>query len=404
MLELLKKKETEKKLNDSLDITNKHFPSSIREWNNSIYVYNKPNLNLIPYASKYAMKLIKGFFNLYNKSLERKLRARKLLLRFKRLSSNRIYLSNGEFKHKNNNVLINIYIYNRQMYNYISKLKTIYLKKFLRKKSVNKKIIKRLKSINKKGINCIKEINKDKYLLINTLDILEKNKRYKINTIKILSNYTKSFYKNVLRLTMKRLHLYFLYKQLIYLNKSKLNYSFLRLLKKHLETIYKKNVELNLINLKRFYLNSDILFESIKLKLTRNKRKMRKIFNKIKDKVKVNERKYFLDLDTTPKQINEWKEIDSDQSLKEVIFNNLKYKHVTGFRLEARGRLTRRYTASRSVSKLKYKGNLLNIDSSFIGLSSVILKGNLKSNLQYTKLNSKTRIGSFGIKGWVSGY
>ena len=404
MLELLKKKETEKKLNDSLDITNKHFPSSIREWNNSIYVYNKTNLNLIPYASKYAMKLIKGFFNLYNKNLERKLRARKLLLRFRRLSSNRIYLSNGEFKHKNNNVLINIYIYNRQIHNYISKLKNIYLKKFLRKKSVNKKIINRLKSINKKGIDCIKEINKDKYLLINTLDILEKNKKYKINTIKILSNYTKSFYKNVLRLTMKRLHLYFLYKQLIYLNKSKLNYSFLRLLKKHLEAIYKKNVELNLINLKRFYLNSDILFESIKLKLTRNKRKMRKIFNKIKDKVKVNERKYFLDLDTTSKQINEWKEIDNDQSLKEVIFNNLKYKHVTGFRLEARGRLTRRYTASRSVSKLKYKGNLLNIDSSFIGLSSVILKGNLKSNLQYTKLNSKTRIGSFGIKGWVSGY
>jgi hypothetical protein len=31
MLELLKKKETEKKLNDSLDITNKHFPSSVRE-------------------------------------------------------------------------------------------------------------------------------------------------------------------------------------------------------------------------------------------------------------------------------------------------------------------------------------------------------------------------------------
>jgi hypothetical protein len=26
----------------------------------------------------------------------------------------------------------------------------------------------------------------------------------------------------------------------------------------------------------------------------------------------------------------------------------------------------------------------------------------LSSNLQYTKLNSKTRIGSFGIKGWIS--
>jgi hypothetical protein len=72
---------------------------------------------------------------------------------------------------------------------------------------------------------------------------------------------------------------------------------------------------------------------------------------------------------------------------------------VTGFRLEARGRLTKRYTASRSLLKVKYKGNLLNIDSSLKGLSSVLLKGNLNSNLQHTKLASKSRIGSFGIKG-----
>ena len=85
--------------------------------------------------------------------------------------------------------------------------------------------------------------------------------------------------------------------------------------------------------------------------------------------------------------------------MKKIIFNNLKYKRVTGFRLEARGRLGRRYTASRSVFKLKYKGNLLNLDSSYKGISSVILKGNLKSNIQYTKLKSKTRIGSFGLKG-----
>src|SRR5436305_1724267 len=85
--------------------------------------------------------------------------------------------------------------------------------------------------------------------------------------------------------------------------------------------------------------------------------------------------------------------------LEGVILRDIKYKHVTGFRLETSGRLTRRYTASRSVSKLRYKGNLLNIDSSYRGLSSILLKGNLKSNIQYTKLKSKTRIGSFGIKG-----
>jgi hypothetical protein len=33
----------------------------------------------------------------------------------------------------------------------------------------------------------------------------------------------------------------------------------------------------------------------------------------------------------------------------------------------------------------------------------VVLRGNFKPNLQFTKLNSKSRIGSFGIKGWVSG-
>ena len=92
----------------------------------------------------------------------------------------------------------------------------------------------------------------------------------------------------------------------------------------------------------------------------------------------------------------------NDADLKEVVFNNIKYKHITGFRLEAKGRLTRRYTASRSIYKLRYKGNLLNIDSSYRGLSSVLLKGNLNSNLQYTKFNSKTRIGSFSIKSLIS--
>jgi hypothetical protein len=27
----------------------------------------------------------------------------------------------------------------------------------------------------------------------------------------------------------------------------------------------------------------------------------------------------------------------------------------------------------------------------------------MRPNIQFTKLNSKTRIGSFGVKGWVSG-
>jgi hypothetical protein len=76
---------------------------------------------------------------------------------------------------------------------------------------------------------------------------------------------------------------------------------------------------------------------------------------------------------------------------------------MAGVRLEAKGRLTRRFTASRSVFKMKWKGSLKDIDSSYKGLSSTILRGYAKSNIQYSIANSRTRNGAFGLKGWISG-
>lgn len=402
MLDLLKKNKLEKILKQSTNDKPKHYPSSVREWNNSIYVYNKNNLNLIPCTTIYAMNIIKSFFSFFNKSLEKKIRTKRLLLRFRRLSSNRIYLSKGEFKHKNNSVLINIYLFNRQKYNYLFKLKNRFIKNFMKKK-IKENYIKTLKSMYIKGLDSLVKINKNKYLLVKGLNVVNKN--IKINTIRSLSYYTIFFYKKLLNLTMKKLRLYFLYKQLIYLNKSKLNYTYLRLLKKHLEFLYNKNVEFNLVNLKRFYLNSDILSESVKLKLTRNKRKMRVMLKKMKNKISIHKKELFLDYKVSGNKVseNKLKQINNAKFLKYIILNDLKYKHITGFRLQAAGRLSRRYTASRSLSKIQYKGNLLNLGSSYKNISSVILKGNLKSNIQYTKLKSKTRIGSFGIKGWVSG-
>lgn len=402
MLELIKKLKKEKKLDENLLVSNIHFPSSVREWDNSVYFYAKSNLNLIPFASKLSKKLIKGIVSIYNQKIERKLRAKRLLLRFRRISSNRIYISDGELKHRNNDIILNIYMFNRQLYNYIYKLKTRFLKKFLMKKSVNKKIINKLKSINIKGLNLIKNLNRTKFDILSKLNIIQKSEDYKINIINALFSKTENFNKHLLKLTMRKLRLYFLYKQLVHMNRSKLNYNYLYILKKQLEKIYNKSVYLNIINLNRFYLNSDILFESVKLKLTRNRRKLRKIFNKVKNKVKVHDKKYALNYASNTKTI--LKKIGNNLTLKPSVLDNLKYKHITGFRLEARGRLNKRYTAARSMTKLRYKGNLLNLDSSVIGLSSVMLKGNLRSNLQYTKLNSTTRIGSFGLKGWVSGY
>ena len=57
---------------------------------------------------------------------------------------------------------------------------------------------------------------------------------------------------------------------------------------------------------------------------------------------------------------------------EEVGLSFIKNKAINGVRLEASGRLTRRLTASRSISKLEY--------------------------------NSKTPNGAYGLKVWVSSY
>ncbi len=229
--------------------------------------------------------------------------------------------------------------------------------------------------------------------MINTLESHTKNKE--ILDYKNLSKYIAIFYKKLLKKSLDKYFLFYCHQQLILINESKFNYNYLQYLKKYLEKIYNKNVEFNLVNLRRVYLNSDILSESITLKIRKNRRKILKFLNTLKRKVKIHNKKSIY-YQPVFNKLN----INLDKkSLQKRVLNNIKYKHVTGFRMEASGRLTRRYTASRSISKLRYKGNLLNIDSSYRGLSSVLLKGNLKSNLQFTKLNSKTRIGSFGIKG-----
>jgi hypothetical protein len=217
-----------------------------------------------------------------------------------------------------------------------------------------------------------------------------KNKQ--ILDYKGLSKYIIFFYKKLIKKSLDKYLLHKYYQQLVFINKSKLNYNYLQFLKKYIEKIYNKNVEFNLVNLRRFYLNSDILSESITIKIRKNRRKLLKYLNTLKRKVKIRNKKNIFYQSILNK-------LNNKKYLEEVVLRNIKYKHVTGFRLETRGRLTRRYTASRSVSKLRYKGNLLNIDSSYRGLSSVLLRGNQKSNLQHTKLKSKTRIGSFGIKG-----
>jgi len=366
-------------------------PSSIKEWNNSIYSYNKNILNKIPESNLLSIKIIKSYFYLYNYILEKKLSTKVISRRLKKFTSNRIYISKAEFRHTNNKVIISLFIFNKQRSNYIMKAKKKYVKVFLRK-NVNKKLL----LIKRKAIYLLNNGNMLNHILLEKLNTKLISKK---NLFKFINN----FYEKYVGITLAKLEMYLYYKQLIMSSKFKTSYTYLIYLKNFLEKIYFKNVEFNLINLRQFYLNSDIFSESLILKLTKNRRKLLIYLNKLKKKVKIHNEKNVYILDSNMINNNKLYINNLDKKhIEKITINNLNHKYISGFKLETKGRLTKRYTASRSILKKKYKGNLLNINSSYKGLSSPILRGNIGSNLQYTKLSSKTRIGSFGIKGWIN--
>lgn len=409
MLNIIKSKlkNTHKKkvLNDeNISFYNKDFVPAVRDWKNSIYVYNKNTISLIPVASRLVMKLIKGYFNSYNLNIESKLRSSRLRRRNRKLSTNKIFLSEGEFKHTNDKVNITLYVYNKQKLNYLSKLKKRYTRLF------NKvRFIKKLQLIRSQGMNILSQQQNKSKTLTNVLPQYN-SKVFKIQNI---------YYKTYIKKSIKRLKYYMYYKQLLYINKAKFENSYIQGLIDLIKKIYKKNIEFNIINLKYLYFNSDIYTQPMVLKL-RKKRELlwylRELVKKAKiKKVNLNGRsKYYFNLenlfninniDTTNNLLNKLMQYNKKNSdnLKKVILDDIKYKRVSGVRLEAAGRLTKRYTASRSQYKFKYKGNLANTYTTIQGYPSSLIRGNEKPNLQYTKLNSKSRIGSFGVKGWVSG-
>lgn len=351
-------------------------------------------------------------------------------MNLKRFSSHRIFISKNELKHTNNKIIINIYIYNRQKYNYFNILK----ENFLNINKYNKFYGKNIQNLNKKP----KFVNKFGYKFYKKRDFFYKKAgyidklNYKLNYIyKHINNKNNfRFYKNLyskeyLKICSERLILYLFYKRLLLLNQLKLRYTYLQYIINIIKKIYNKDIELNLINLKYFYLNSDIFTKSITNKITKKRTKLNKIFKIATQKVKtINNNKMFLleekkrlnllDLintidkdkiksylfkNTLNKLILKIYKQSNTKTKRKIILDNINNRYITGVRLEAVGRLSRRFTASRSINKLKYKGSLRNRDSSDKGLSSIVMRGNLKSNLQYTKLSSIANIGSFGIKG-----
>jgi hypothetical protein len=354
-----------KDLNKSLLKKNNsvHYPSSVKEWYNSIYNFYKNNSILSYNIDIYT--LLYTYFN-YIKAKPHN----KSQIYYEKYYTSRIYINNPEIKQFNNKVNITVYIYNRNiMYLYNNLI-------------VYNRLLYKLNIF-------IKEYSK-----YNSFNSIYKHVIYKYEFIKL----SIILYKNK-----------FSIKNLLFINNI-------------LSNLYSKRVELNIINLKYLYLDSNILAISVAKKL---KYKRIYVLGIIRLALNLSKRSYINDYynyfvdkeDTDNILINEKPEffynknntllnvniIDKPCDYKSrVIFYYLNNKIISGIKLQSAGRLTKRLTASRSMIKSDQIGSLKNNKSSLKGLSTLMLKGYVKSNLQYTNINSYKRIGSYGIKSWVS--
>jgi hypothetical protein len=339
------------------------------------------------------MKLVKGYFNSYHLELESLLRKERLRRRFRKISTNRIFISDGEFKHTNDKVNITLYVYNKQKLNYLLKLKKRYIRLFSKAR-----FIRKLKLIRNVGLRILKQQKNKSTILANVLP------KYNTEVYSVQNIYYNRFIKK----SLKRLRYYMLYKQILYINKAKFENSYIQGLIGLIKKIYNKNVEFNIINLKYFYFNSSIYSQPLELKIKKKRKVLRylKVLirkAKIKNIKLVEKSKKFFTVNNfdTNNLINGLMQQNTTNTeyLKKIILSEIKYKRVSGVRLEAAGRLTRRFSASRSQRRTKYKGNLENAYSSIKGYPTPVLRGNFKANLQRTVINSTSRVGAFGVKG-----
>jgi hypothetical protein len=374
-----------------------YYPSSSKEWFSSVYSYNKSYIKSLVIYDVILNKLFGTYCNMLQNKIKVLFKRRRD--NKSRYSANKIYVSRAELKHTNTKLLIILYTYNKQKLSierYIRKLVTL--------TRINKLLVEDEMKYIITHKNRIIHLLKNKFFvfrkwrmaffiitnnLLNYLVLnIKRKKLYKIPTYNI----------RLLKKFFKLQKILFNYTKIVNFNKSKFNNLILNLnnlgLINLIEKIYGKKVEIKLIELKSIHLNSDVFSSAVALKLRDRKNKAVRILRKaILQMVKIPDLHTLITFDDNVQSMN-----------KNNILNTIKQQIVSGVRFEASGRLTRRLTAMRAVFKYRYVGSLKNIRSSFNNKSSTMLRGNVKSNSQYTIINSKTRNGSFGLKGWVSSH
>jgi len=247
----------------------------------------------------------------------------------KSLSFNNIYISKPYIKFNNNKISITLFIFNREKFALLKVLlsRIINLNKIFKLIFIRKILLKKF----------IKEINNYKKLFINLM-----------------------------------------------INKLKFHKNWLYLLSSHITNIYNKKIEFNIINIKNYRYNSDILTEILGLKIKNRKTNIMNLYRTILIKT------------IFYKKIN-----NSNSKLLNFLFENISYKNLKGLSLLSKGRLTKRYKAARSIKLRNLIGGLTN--TNYYNYNKTLYRNTINSNIEYTKHVNKRRIGAFAIKGWISG-
>lgn len=259
----------------------------------------------------------------------------------------------------------------------------------------NVRNMSQLKRLNIKMLfildSCIRSIN-------NNFSTRNINSLYNTYKTRYLRDFTDRFFKK------QMLSMYDLY--MLSINNFKFD-RFVPLIKILLSKILNRKIELNIITLKYPYLNSSIFTNMIAVRIKRKQSRLLPVFRKFlklikfphkDDRDKNASTKVIINPDML--EMFNFKNIEQSDNKQMDLLNSIKYKWIRGIRIETKGRLTKRYTASRSLFKYRYKGNLRNLD--YYNKTSLMLRGDLKQNVNFAFSNSKKRIGAFGVKGWIS--
>jgi hypothetical protein len=296
--------------------------------------------------------LIKNFFNLQfkYKFLLKKYKS----YRLRSLSLNKIYASKAEIKHTNNKAILTVYVYNREKIS----------------------LLKKIKMLNKSFYNKVK-------LLI------YKNK-------KIFGFYNPEEYNNIYNKSIKtllnnNLKLLRKYKLRLSLNKYKFEEKLLYKLKNFIIKYYNKKVEFNIVNIKSVVFHSDFFTKIVTSKILNRKANILATMDTILNKVVLPKVNLIVERSLEKKSLdllgNKYKYLNLSFILNnnnnnlsellnklyyniivdyynnnlnkdyfriyEIIFNSINYKNMAGIRLEAKGRLTKRYRADRAIFKVR---------------------------------------------------